>query len=191
MTPARVYLTFDDGPDPEWTPRILDLLARAGAKATFFLVGEAAARQPALARRLLAEGHEVGNHSFSHRHPWTLPERAARREVSEGAEAIADVVGRAPRFFRPPHGRLRRCMIEEARARGEALVLWSRSAVDWGPWARAAGIARRLTGVAAGDIVLMHDGRSRWNRPWETAAALPGFLQRLRARGLDPAALAL
>lgn len=188
---ARVYLTFDDGPDADWTPRILELLAAAGARATFFLVGRAAARQPALARRLAAAGHEVGNHSFSHRHPWLLPERAARREVSDGAAALADALGRAPRYFRPPHGRLRRCMLDEARAGDQAVVLWSRSAVDWGPWGRAARIAARLAKVRAGDIVLLHDGRSRWNRPWETAAALSGFLERLRARGLEPAALAL
>lgn len=190
-TGQRVYLTFDDGPDPEWTPRILDVLAKAGARATFFLVGQAAARQPVLVRRLIAEGHEVGNHTWSHRHPWMLPAHAARREVRDGAAALAGVLGRAPRYFRPPHGRLRRCMIEEARATEQAVVLWNRSAVDWGPWASVERIAARLAGVKVGDIVLMHDGRARLNRPWETAAVLPEFLESLIGRGLIPAALAL
>lgn len=184
-----VYLTFDDGPDPQWTPRILDILAEAAVPATFFLVGRLAVRYPALVRRLAAEGHEAGNHTWSHRHPWTVLSSTARKEVHDGAGAIADILGRAPKFFRPPHGRLRRCMIEEAERGGQSMVLWNRSAVDWGPWASAAGIAVRLDAVQGGDIVLLHDGRGRINRPWRTAEVLPGFLDRLRRRNLRSARL--
>jgi peptidoglycan/xylan/chitin deacetylase (PgdA/CDA1 family) len=181
---AAVYLTFDDGPDVEWTPRVLDVLAAAQAPATFFVVGRSVRAAPALVRRIAAGGHGIGNHSYSHRHPWTMGERDARREVSDGAAAIADVVGWAPRAFRPPHGRMRSCMVEEAEQGGQRTVLWSLSAVDWGPLGRAAGIAARLRKVAPGDIVLMHDGRCRRNRPDELLQVLPSLLAGLGERRL-------
>lgn len=186
---GSVYLTFDDGTDARWTPRILDILAQANIRATFFLVGRLAARYPALVRRLVAEGHEAGNHTWSHRHPWTLLASSARKEVRDGAAAIADLIGRAPKFFRPPHGRLRRCMIEEAERSGQTLVLWNRSAVDWGPLGSARGIARRLRAARAGDIVLMHDGGRGINRPEELVKALPEFLSNLSRLELVPSLL--
>lgn len=177
---GSVYLTFDDGPDERWTPRILDLLAHANVLATFFVVGRLALEQPELIRRIVAQGHEVGNHSWSHRHPWTLSPATARLEVRDGAAAIADLIGRAPSFFRPPHGRLRRCMLEEAERVGQTLVLWDRSAVDWGPLGSAAKISRRLNTVESGDIILMHDGGRGINRPSELVKVLPQFLAHLK-----------
>lgn len=181
-----VYLTFDDGPDARWTPRLLEILARANVCATFFVVGRCALEQATLVRRVAANGHEMGNHTWSHRHPWTMLPTAARQEVRDGAAAIADLIGRAPKFFRPPHGRLRRCMIEEAENGGQKLVLWNRSAVDWGLLGEASGIARRLSAVQAGDIVLMHDGGRGINRPDELVKVLPEFLSNLGRRGLVP-----
>ncbi|PZN30084.1 MAG: hypothetical protein DIU71_13000, partial [Proteobacteria bacterium] len=104
MTAHLVHLTFDDGPDRQWTPRVLDALAAAQASATFFVIGRQAQRAPELLRRMLAEGHEVGNHTFSHRHPWTLSRAAARAEVLAVAAALAALAGRGPGFFRPPPG---------------------------------------------------------------------------------------
>lgn len=181
---GRVYLSFDDGPDPRWTPRILDLLAQADARATFFVVGCRALAQAALVRRVAAAGHALGNHTFSHRHPWTMLASTARREVRAGAAAIADLTGVAPEFFRPPHGRLRRCMLEEAERGGQRLVLWHRSAVDWGPLGIERGIARRLAATRPGEVVLMHDGGWGINRPEALIEALPGFLAGLGRRGL-------
>lgn len=186
---GRVYLTFDDGPDPQWTPRILDILAEAAVPATFFLVGQLTVRHPALVRRLAAEGHEAGNHTWSHRHPWTVRSSKARQEVHDGAAAIAGIIGRAPKFFRPPHGRLRRCMIEEAERGGQNLVLWDRSAVDWGPLGSARGIGTRLCAARAGDIVLMHDGGRGINHPEELVKVLPAFLANLGRRGVLPGLL--
>ena len=186
---GRVYLTFDDGPDARWTPGILELLAQANVLTTFFVVGRRALEQPALVRRIAAHGHALGNHTFSHRHPWTMAAPTARKEVRDGAATIADLTGVAPRFFRPPHGRLRRCMIEEAERGGQKLVLWDLSAVDWGPLGVAPAIARRLAATRAGDIILMHDGGRGINRPGELAEALPGFLAALGRRGLVPSRL--
>jgi peptidoglycan/xylan/chitin deacetylase (PgdA/CDA1 family) len=185
----RVYLTFDDGPDPQWTPRVLDLLAQHAVRATFFVIGRAARDAAGIVQRIGEAGHEVENHSWSHRHPWALSASAARGEVRDGAAAVADLVGRAPRYFRPPHGRLRRSMSEAAQEDGQQIALWSVSAVDWGPFGHAAGIAARLRRVQAGDIVLMHDGKRGINRPEELERVLPGFLQALSERCLEPAPL--
>jgi peptidoglycan/xylan/chitin deacetylase (PgdA/CDA1 family) len=184
-----VYLTFDDGPDARWTPRILDILAQANVCATFFVVGRFALEQVALVRRVAANGHELGNHTWSHRHPWMMLASTARKEVRDGAAAIADLIGRAPKFFRPPHGRLRRCMIEEAERGGQTLALWNHSAVDWGPLGFARRIAQRLSAAQAGDIVLMHDGGRGINRPEELVKVLSEFLSSLNRRGLVPSLL--
>jgi peptidoglycan/xylan/chitin deacetylase (PgdA/CDA1 family) len=187
---GTVYLTFDDGPDLDWTGQVLDVLAAARARATFFVVGRAVRVVPGLLRRIAAEGHEIGNHSLSHRHPWTLREDAAREEVRGGAAAIADTVGRSPRWFRPPHGRIRRCMVDEAERTGQRTVLWSLSAIDWGPLGTASGIAARVRAAGPGDIVLMHDGACRHNRPRELLQVLPRLLADFGRRGLAPAVLA-
>ncbi|HEX2493928.1 MAG TPA: polysaccharide deacetylase family protein [Steroidobacter sp.] len=181
-----IYLTFDDGPDPQWTPRILDLLSAADARATFFVIGEFVRRRPELARRIVREGHALGNHTYSHKHPWAIMSRTARAEVRNGAGAVCDAVGTAPAYFRPPHGRRRASMIQEARRLGEGIVMWDVSAIDWGPLGSADRIARRLSRLKPRDIVLMHDGRNRRNRPDELMHVLPVFLGSLRERGLRP-----
>ena len=185
----RVYLTFDDGPDPEWTPRVLDALEQAKAKATFFAVGQQAQRLPDLIRRVHDAGHAVGNHTFSHRHPWFMSQQTARAQVRDGANAISDVLGVAPRFYRPPHGRQRACMSDEAKRCGEQIVLWDVSAVDWGPLGVVDSIEKRLNAVKGGDIVLMHDGQNKHNRPDQLLQILPLFLRKLADRGLHPALL--
>jgi peptidoglycan-N-acetylglucosamine deacetylase len=184
VSAQHVYLTFDDGPDPRWTPQILELLARAQMHATFFAIGACAQREPALTRSVAAAGHAVGNHTFSHRHPWLMKSRAARAQVRDGAKALSDVLGSAPLLYRPPHGRTRSCMTDEARLQGERMVMWDRSAIDWGWLGTAPRIAGRLARVRAGDIVLMHDGRNQHNRPDQLLQALPEFLRELTRRGL-------
>lgn len=189
MDPQPVYLTFDDGPDPEWTPSILDALADAKMKATFFAIGTHARRAPELLRRVEREGHAIGNHSFSHKHPWWMSERAARAEVRQATEVLGDVLGKAPMLFRPPHGRARACMIDEAQRHGQRTVLWNLSAVDWGPFGKSARIERRLSCIQPHDIVLMHDGRNQHNRPDQLCAVLPEVLKALQGKGLESRAM--
>lgn len=184
MSGQAVYLTFDDGPDARWTPQILELLAQARMHATFFAIGASAQREPALMRRIAAAGHAVGNHTFSHRHPWLMSSHSARAQVRDGAKALSDTTGSAPVLYRPPHGRARPCMTDEARLQGERIVMWDRSAIDWGWPGTAPRIAARLARVRAGDIVLMHDGQNVHNHPDELLQVLPAFLRELSDRGL-------
>ncbi len=177
----HVQLTFDDGPDPRWTPAVLDALAARGMRATFFVVGRAASANASILRRIADAGHAIGNHTWSHRHPWMLTRQAATREVLDGGRAISDAIGTMTALFRPPHGRLRTCMVVAARDAGQRTVLWTRSAVDWGPLASPEGIASRLGRVRDGDVLLMHDAARGINRPDRLLAVLPGFLDRLRA----------
>jgi peptidoglycan/xylan/chitin deacetylase (PgdA/CDA1 family) len=189
MSEQPIYLTFDDGPDPNWTPQILAALEEAGMHATFFAIGELACREPELLRRVAAAGHAVGNHTFSHRHPWVMSEADARAQVRDGAKALSDVLGRPAFLYRPPHGRDRACMADEARLHGEHVVLWNRSAIDWGWLGTAERIAARLARARENDIVLMHDGQNRHNRPDQLLQVLPGFLTALQRNGLRSCAL--
>lgn len=179
-----VHLTFDDGPDPRWTPRVLEVLAVHDATATFFMVGQRAMAHPAVARAVVAAGHGIGNHSFSHRHPWRMRPADARREVRDGMMALQDVCGRPVSLFRPPFGRTRPCMTTEAALCNQAQLLWDRSAIDWGLLGRSAWIARRLARVQPGEIVLMHDGAGKHNHPDELLQVLPGLLRRLGENGV-------
>lgn len=185
----RCYLTFDDGPDPHWTPRVLETLARAGVLATFFVIGQHARRGASLLREMRSAGHAIGNHGSTHRHPWTMSRSHARREVRDGAAAIADATGEWPGWFRPAHGRLGAFVVEAALAEGQRVALWSVSAVDWGPLAQPGRIASRLHRLRAGDIALLHDGPLRHNHPEHTLAVLPGLLASLARGGPTPAAL--
>jgi peptidoglycan/xylan/chitin deacetylase (PgdA/CDA1 family) len=187
--PGRCFLTFDDGPDREWTPRFLDALARAGARATFFAVGKLAATHGSVLRAVLAAGHTVGNHGYSHRHPWTLHGPQAHREVQDGADAVAQATGVRPAWFRPAHGRLTRAFVESASTNGQRIALWSVSAVDWGPLAAPHRVLARLRILRAGDIALMHDGPLRHNAPGCTLHALPRLLALLDGAKLEPASL--
>ena len=183
------FLTFDDGPDAQWTPRVLDALASAGAHATFFVLGRLAVQHAGLVRRAHALGHEIANHSYSHRHPWTLSRAGARHEIRAGAQAIADVVGKRPRWYRPPHGRLGRHGLEAAALEDQQIALWSVSAIDWGPLASTQRIVGRLQNLRSGDVALLHDGPLRHNRPDQTVAALPRLFSALSRAGLASSAL--
>jgi len=178
-----VSLTFDDGPDAATTGPLLDLLARRGVKACFFQVGRKVQANPELSRRALREGHELANHSRSH-DPLLMLRSAARlaREVAGGQEALA-AVGAHTRCFRPPVGIVNPRLWPALLRQGLVAVGFSRRAMDWGN-RRVQGTARRLLrGVAAGDILLLHDGHGGADfdaAAWlaEVEAVLDGLEQR-------------
>lgn len=189
---GEIVLTFDDGPDPAITPRVLDLLEAHGATASFFLIGRRALRHPELAREILRRGHDIENHT--HRHPYGFAcwgPGAMRREIMAAQQAIEDTVGVEPCFFRPPLG-LRSPLLDPAlAASGLDYVSWTRRGLD-GRIGDPDTVLRRLTrGLAAGDILLLHDAdcaRSPGGRP-VVLEVLPALLARIRALGLRPVSL--
>jgi peptidoglycan-N-acetylglucosamine deacetylase len=179
----RLALTFDDGPDPAWTPRLLDALGAAGVPGTFFLIGERAARAPALVRRMVTEGHEVGNHSWSHRSLWLCGPRATQDEIRRAHDHLADLTGAAPRHFRPPWGMVNAAMFPALRRLGERCVFWSIQPEGQRPAPAARQVAHVLGRAHAGAIVDLHDAEGTPAAPVRLMEALPALLQGLRERG--------
>lgn len=155
-------LSFDDGPDPEATPRLLDLLGRAGARATFFLVGKRAARHPELVARIAAEGHAVGNHGWDHPALPTLKPAAVVDQLRRTAEAIAAAGVARPRLMRPPYGDQSLASHLAARRLGLTVTAWSVVGADWEDDDGATIAGRVLAGLHPGAIVLLHDSLASW-----------------------------
>ena len=189
---GEVALTFDDGPDPQVTPRVLDLLAGHGLKASFFCVGAKAAAHPDLVREIVRRGHSVENHSQHHHPAFAFRGYAGlAREVDAAQSVIAGIAGRAPQFFRAPAG-FRSPMLDPVLARrGLQYVSWTRRGFDAVERDPARVLARLLRNLAAGDVLLLHDGgaaRTREGVPL-VLAVLPVLLERIAARGLQPVSL--
>jgi peptidoglycan/xylan/chitin deacetylase (PgdA/CDA1 family) len=172
---------------------VLDLLDAAGAKATFFCIGKDVLHHAALAREMVARGHSIENHSqhhltlFATLGPWQM-----RREIADAQESIADTVGRAPRYFRPTAG-LRNPFLEPILADLDLhLATWTRRPFDTRCGDPVEVVARLTRGLAAGDIVLMHDGNAAVTAAGQAVilSALPPFLAALRSAGLHSVTLA-
>ncbi len=158
--PRRLHLTFDDGPDPERTPQVLDCLALHGLRATFFLIGDRVARAPHLVRRMHAEGHELGNHGWDHTTLALRSRRRIREQLGRCQDAIGSVTGTTPTLVRPPYGRRDYRFYEEAQRLALRTMLWSFDSGDWLGLA-STQLERRARGARRGDIVLFHDGNPR------------------------------
>ena len=153
----QVALTFDDGPDPQWTPQALDALAEVGAHATFFMLGDAVAQHPELAARVVAEGHEVANHGMGHKDLTDLSIEELRANIGEAHEAIVAATGTAPTLLRPPWGRIDAPGLFVASEFGYRVALWSHHLPTDGADRK---VTRNLATASPGMIVLCHDGRS-------------------------------
>lgn len=184
-----VALSFDDGPHPQGTPAVLELLREAGAaKATFFLAGEQVERRPALVAEIVAAGHRVELHCHRHRNQLRLTPRSLLDDAERARAAIEEAGGQEIADYRPPYGIFSASGLRAVRRRGWRPVLWSQWGRDWDASATAESIARRCTAaVRAGDVVLLHDADyysapGSWAR---TVAALPAILEALESRGLS------
>lgn len=183
----QVAITIDDGPDPEVTPAVLDLLDAHQAVATFFCIGAHVQRHPALAREIARRGHAIGNHSQNHRHHFSvmLPTQI-RHEIAQAQASIEDATGYRPRYFRAPAG-LRNIFLDPVlHTLGLQLASWTRRGFDT-QTGDANRVLRRLTrGLQAGDILLLHDHHAAFTpdgRP-VVLQVLPDLLHALRQQGL-------
>ena len=184
-TDRRIALTFDDGPDPVWTPRILDVLRAHHVRGSFFLVGERAARAPDVVRAIAADGHDVANHSWSHRSLWLCGPRRTASEIERTHDLLTSLTGTPPRHFRPPWGMMNAAMFGVLDRRQVRCVLWSAQPeglrpVDAGAQARF--VVRR---AHPGAIVDLHDAEGTPRAPERLAAALPEMIAGLMDAGYD------
>jgi peptidoglycan/xylan/chitin deacetylase (PgdA/CDA1 family) len=187
-----VAVSIDDGPDPAVTPRVLDILDRYHAKATFFCIGTRVLEQRALAREIVARGHTIENHTYSHPNYFSvLGPRAMAVQVNRGQEVIAEVTGQTPRFFRAPAG-LRNPFLDPILCRaGLQLASWTRRGFDTVTNDAETVLHRLSNRLGPGDILLLHDGnaaRDSAGRP-VIYEVLPRLLERLAERGLTPITL--
>lgn len=189
---GEIALTFDDGPDPDVTPRVLEILDAHGARATFFCIADKAKRHPEVVREIARRGHAVENHSCGHQHTFPLLGLGGiRRELAAAQAALTELTGRAPRFFRAPAG-LRNPLLDPVlHDMGLKLVSWTRRGFDTRTGDAHLVAARLENGLAAGDILLLHDGHcARTARGIPVVLeVLPRILGAARSRGLKPVPL--
>ena len=190
---GEIAITIDDGPDPEVTSAVLDLLAAEKVHATFFCIAERARAFPALTRRIVAAGHSVQNHSLQHRHNFSLlGPRGFEREIGDAQALLADITGVRPHCFRAPAG-LRNPLLDPVLHRLSLhLVSWTRRGYDTRRSDPAAVLQRLRQGLAAGSILLLHDGHARRTAQGRPVLldVLPALVQQCRAEGLRPVTLA-
>jgi len=186
---GHAVLTFDDGPDssPGGTPAVLDALDSAGAKATFFLVGEQIGESPDLVAEILDRGHEVGVHGQRHFRHDRVPAAESVADIEAGCATLAEAAGSTLRFYRPPYGKLTPSGVEACHRLGLEVAYWSTWGLDWEPLS-SERICRRVNrDLDDGSVVLLHDSARYAVRPSaaETARAIGGIAERASALGLD------
>jgi peptidoglycan-N-acetylglucosamine deacetylase len=186
---GTLALTFDDGPDPQFTPLVLDILADHRVAATFFVIGRQASAYPELVRRIVDEGHGLGTHSQSHPNPWALPPVELWRDYRDGRRTVESITGRPVRLFRPPKGYIDAVGAAAMRAARLRPWLWTVDSEDWRPGVTTGQLVAGLAGIGPGDIVLLHDGLDGPLAPEAadrsaTVEALPLVVHALQRRGL-------
>ncbi|MGW7434482.1 polysaccharide deacetylase family protein [Streptomyces sp. NPDC054849] len=177
---SAMVLTFDDGPDPRYTPDILDTLARYDVRAMFFVCGEMAAENLDLLRRMTAEGHVIGNHTWTHPLIPKLSRPALASEIGRTSEVVQQAVGEAPLWFRAPYGAWNRAAFEIGAELGMEPLAWTVDTLDWKEPGTATIVSRVLGGAGPGVIVLNHDAGG--NRA-QSVRAVSSYLPQLLARG--------
>ncbi|OPG16734.1 hypothetical protein B2M26_05065 [Ferroacidibacillus organovorans] len=181
-----VTLTFDDGPDPEYTPQMLDLLDAHRVRAVFFLIGEKATRYPELVREILRRGHLVGSHTAHHRNAWFLTPWQTFREVRMAAAMIERVTHEPVVWFRPPWGRFNLFLPLALRSSGQTPVLWSIAGRDWLKGLQISAIAERIAKrFHNGAVILLHDSGGAPGAPANTLRALEQILPVYREMGFQ------
>lgn len=173
-----IALTFDDGPHPTNTPRLLDLLKSKNVKATFYVVGTNVRRYPEIMRRIVAEGHEIGNHTVNHPNLTKLSDDGVRKELRDCHQAIVSTTGVAPRTLRPPYGAITSAQKSWIRKEfGYPSIMWSVDPEDWKKPGSSVVTSRLVSGAGPGGILLVHDIHA------PTIDAMPATIDQLLAKG--------
>ncbi len=177
-TRQKVFaLTFDDGPDPTWTPKVLKILKEKKAPATFFMVGKMVRAWAPTGKLVVAADHPIGGHTWTH----PMKTKNPVMEIERTNAMLKEKLNVVPTMFRPPYGILKNGLAREASKRGEDVILWSSDSSDWKHGTGSAAIHNNvMKNLAPGGIALMHDGGG--NRA-STVAALPGIIDGIRSRG--------
>jgi len=180
-----VALTCDDGPYPPYTDQVLDILREEGVPATFFVIGKNAEKHPDLVRRMVAEGHQVGNHTYNHIDLLKADRGTIANEIDRTDKVIRDIIGVSPKVVRPPHGVRDAVVLEVMAERGLKVVEWSVLSRDWTNPGVEAIVRRTLDKVKSGAVILLHDGDgvAATAPRGQTVAATRQIIRELKARG--------
>ncbi len=178
-----VALTFDDGPDTVYTPKILDILASKGVPATFFLIGKRLSEAPDIVRRIVAEGHSVGNHTFNHPNMTTYSQDDLNKEVLQTDAALSRLGVKKTDMFRPPYGGIQAGSIETIGKAGYRLYLWSVDSLDWRGLNRQQVLDNVVPYSTNGAVILMHSAGGPGENLSGTVEALPIIIDQLKANG--------
>lgn len=178
---AKMALTFDDGPDPEWTPQILDILKEKQVKATFFVIGYQARKYPQMLKRMAAEGHIIGNHTYDHADLTKLRPEIVSQEIDKCAAVVSELTGYRPRLVRPPFGFHNPAVDNVIYSKGDVIILWSTDPEDWRGVDAKTVKTRILHRAKNGYITLQHDGVNL--HLTGSVAALPSIIDGLREQG--------
>lgn len=151
-------LTYDDGPNDPYTAQLLEVLAKHGVRATFFLLGQFVSERPALARAVAEAGHAIGNHCNTHQNPIFLSPAQLRQQIERASRAIEAATGVRPKLFRPPFGGRRPGTFSVVREYGMVPVMWRVSCSDWSARSHESIVERAVSQIKGGDVILLHDG---------------------------------
>lgn len=178
----KVALTFDDVPDGHFTPKVLDVLKKYGVKATFFLVGSRAEKHPDVVRRIVREGHVIGNHTYNHPLLTKISKEKFIKQVVSTEKIINDIAGYKPKFLRPPYGEINEQQLRWAGAHGYVVVNWNVDSLDWKGLDAEEVYKNILSTVRSGAIVLQHAGGNVDGNLNGTLEALPDIIETLQKR---------
>jgi peptidoglycan/xylan/chitin deacetylase (PgdA/CDA1 family) len=183
-TKREIALTFDDAPDMNFTPKVLDALKREGVKATFFVVGNRVEAHPDIMKRILKEGHAVGNHSYNHANLPKLPDAEFRDQIIRTDEIIRQYAGYTPKFVRPPYGNISEEQIKWLASQHKLIVNWNVDSLDWKNLTPEQVEANVLSAIQPGSIILQHAAGGKGEDLSCTVYALPKIIRKLREDGI-------
>jgi peptidoglycan/xylan/chitin deacetylase (PgdA/CDA1 family) len=179
----KVALTFDDAPDTKYTPAILDILKKYNVKATFFVVGQSVEKYPSVVKRMIKEGHVVGNHTYNHSLLTKLSNEQFQTQVNKTQKLLKSTIGYTPKLFRPPYGEISESQLLWASTHHMVVVNWNVDSLDWKQLSQTQVSANILNHAKAGSIILQHAGGGPNQDLSGTVSALPGIIEALQSRG--------